>query len=112
MPPIGFPELLDMCNNQISKNVGQYQSLSVHGIAVVFAGGLFIIILSWILEPIVGWCQKRFGGHRFGQKQWLLTSPLQLQRLALQKEGLEGHWTKCDGEVPSTGNGEKWSARM
>ncbi|KAG4433183.1 hypothetical protein IFR05_011343 [Cadophora sp. M221] len=108
--PTEFPELANMCKNQIVKNVGQYQSFSVLGIAVIFAVGLLIILLSWILEPIVGWWQKRFRGRSSGCEQWLLSSALQLQRLALQKENLGGHWTKCDGEVPIAEHGAKWSA--
>lgn len=111
--PSGMPELLDMCHNQIIKNVGQYQSFSLLGLVMIFAIGSFIILLSWILEPIVGFFRKRL--RRRGargeakQDQWLLASSLQLQRLALQKDGLGGEWMKLDGEVPVTRYDSKWS---
>lgn len=109
--PTEFPELANMCKNQIVKNVGQHRPFSVLGIAVIFAVGLLIITLSWILEPVVGWCQKRSGGRSSSHEQWLLSSPLQLQRLTLQRESLRGQWTKCDDEVPIVEHGAKWSAR-
>ncbi|KAH7395713.1 hypothetical protein BKA64DRAFT_709097 [Cadophora sp. MPI-SDFR-AT-0126] len=66
----------------------------------MFAVGLFIILLRQTLEPFVSWCQKRSGGRNARHQSWLLASPLQPQRLALQKECIVGTRTKCNGEVP------------
>lgn len=107
VPPTGFPDYENMCQNQIVKNVGQYQTFSVTAIIIIFSVGLFIIVLSWVLEPLMGLCERFLGREGAGSTQWLLTSPLQLQRLSLVHDERIS-WTKCDSEVPITGVNQKW----
>lgn len=107
LPPTGYPDYENMCQNQVVKNVGQYQTFSVTAIIIIFSVGLFIIVLSWVLEPVVVWCEKRLGRYGPGSRQWLGTSPLQLQRLSLRHDEHFG-WKKCDSEIPVTDIGVKW----
>lgn len=60
VPTAGMPELVNMCENQIMKNVAQYQSFSLLGVAIIFVVGVFIKLLSWTLESLMSWCQNRF----------------------------------------------------
>ena len=110
-PPSEVPELNDMCNNQIIKNIGAYQTLSVLGIAVVAVIGTLIIVISWVVEPIVNGIRKSKDRRRSRApeaNQWLLQSALHLYRLSSQAQGMGGDWSKCDDEVPVTRSDAKF----
>lgn len=111
--PSGFPELQSMCQNQAIKNIGAYQSFSMLGIGIIAVVGVFIIVLSWALEPLVGWVQNRSkkAGKNDGltkHDQWLLDSAIHLQRMLVQRDGSGIEWSNCDGEVPVTAKNQTW----
>jgi len=95
-----------MCDQQVVRNIGAYQSFSVLGIGIILGVGLFIVILSLVLETIVGAFQSRGWGSRFKRTSWNLDSILHQQRIAFEGQNAGIVWSKCDGAVPITARGE------
>jgi hypothetical protein len=108
--PSESPELLAMCDQQIVRNVGSYQSFSMLGVGLIVAIGIVIILLSLCLETVVAFLQGRCCGRTqmYKRKRWQLDSILQQQRLAFQGLGLGDEWFKCEEEVPVTRLGEEF----
>ena len=89
------------------RNINAYQSFSVLGLGIVLGVGVFIIVVSLLVEGCGGWFQKRRCRDRFKQLSWNLESILHQQRMAFEGQGLG--WVKrdkCDGSVPITEKGE------
>jgi hypothetical protein len=108
--PSQSPELLAMCDQQIVRNVGSYQSFSMLGLGIIVVIGSIIILLSLCLETVVAFFQRRCcrGRQMHKWKRWQLDSILQQQRLAFQGLGLGGEWLKCEEQVPVTRLVEKY----
>lgn len=98
-----------MCENQKIKAVGNYQSFSLMGIEIVAIVGALIILLSFILESIVGFFQKRWGGQGYKQVAWTTDAVLQQQRLAFE-QGKAEEWERTDATVPVTKLGNVWTS--
>lgn len=73
---------------------------------MMFSIGIITILLSWFIEPLVAFIQKRRNLDAYARLEWTTNEVLQLQRMA--HEQLEmGTWSACDTEVPITERGEK-----
>lgn len=48
-----------MCEQQIVRNIGAYQSFSVLGIEIIVGGGMLTIVVSFVVDSIVGTYQMR-----------------------------------------------------
>lgn len=68
-------------------------------------GGL-IITLSYTLEFLVDWIQKRKSLSIYKRLEWTTNKTLQLQRLAHEELGL-GTWTRTAGDYPITAPSEQ-----
>ncbi|KAH7046055.1 hypothetical protein B0J12DRAFT_576545 [Macrophomina phaseolina] len=82
-----------------------YSNFSVFGLAFIFVVGGVIVVVSWFLEQIVGFWQRRRGYNAYARLEWCANDTLQLQRLANEELGL-GTWMGCDAEVPVTKKGD------
>ncbi|KAH8599574.1 hypothetical protein B0O99DRAFT_610838 [Bisporella sp. PMI_857] len=91
-----------MCKQQIVRNIGAYQSFSVLGIAIILSVGLLIILVSLVLDIVVGAFQKHGWGENFKRVAWNLDSMLHQQRMAFEGQGMGGVWSNCDDTVPIT----------
>lgn len=80
-------------------------SFSLFGLYFTFAAGLFIIILSYALEPIFNCLYHRRKYQGFKCLEWAASETLQLQRIGFQGIN-EGTWSDSNGNIPRTQPGE------
>jgi hypothetical protein len=68
---------------------------------LTYITGLLIIIISYVMEPILGFLhsRKRYGTYK--HLEWITNSELQQQRLAHEATG-SGYWENCTDYVPVT----------
>ncbi|KAK8122893.1 hypothetical protein PG984_011563 [Apiospora sp. TS-2023a] len=90
----------NLCRNQKIRSAG-YTSFSILGLAMTYALGTIIIILSFIIEPILDCLQKRGRYNEYAYIEWEANTAIQLHRVAQDQLGY-GHWTHCDDMVPVT----------
>lgn len=94
-----------MCYSQKMGITGDTLSFSVLGLVIVFAVGVVIIVVFFLLQPIVSWLQSkgmRGGPGAFRRIRWILDDKLQVQRMMFEEAGMGGKWTNLDGNVPVT----------
>ncbi|KAI9885824.1 MAG: hypothetical protein M1823_002354 [Watsoniomyces obsoletus] len=92
-----------MCTRQKVRNPTGYTNFSALGVIIILVLGSGIIVLSWVLETLVGLIQRYLWKQTdYKRLQWLLNSTLQLQRMAFETAGLGGPWVRCDEPVPVT----------
>jgi hypothetical protein len=89
-----------MCRNQMVRDIGQHQSFSLLGLALIIALGGVIIVLGMVTDTLVGWLQI---GRKteYRRRQWILEENLQLQRAAYEGIGV-GNWEKGLTVIPTT----------
>ncbi|KAI0552065.1 hypothetical protein F4679DRAFT_572014 [Xylaria curta] len=97
-------DFLNLCNNQKIRSTS-YGSFSVFGLLFTLVVGLFIILTSYLLEPISKILYNKWGYKTYAHLGWATSATLQLQRLAHEELGF-GTWTKGTGKVPATEEGE------
>jgi DNA-binding transcriptional regulator YdaS (Cro superfamily) len=83
------------CRNQLVRNLGAYQNVSVVGLALIFGVGGLIIVTSWVLTLVLA------GRHGSEGKRWAwrIDGKLQAQRVGMLGAGfkdLDG----TEGDVP------------
>ena len=94
-----------MCYSQMINDTTDTVSFSILGMAILFSVGGVIILLSLIIDSLVGWFQKRFHTGEHARMCWLLDDKLQLQRYLNQELG-HGQWNNEPDSMPSTGAGQ------
>lgn len=102
----GDLQSLAMCYSQMINDSQGTSSFSILGLAIVFAIGGLIILLSLVVDTVVGWLQT-FLKKGVAQKQaWLQDDKLQMQRVVLERAGL-GTWESRNG-FPVTRTDERF----
>ncbi len=92
-----------MCKSQKVRHPIGYTNVSVLGIVIILVVGSVIIVISWVLDTVVGSIQKHLWKRSdYKRVQWLLNSTLQLQRMAFESAGFGSPWLRCDETVPVT----------
>ena len=91
----------NMCKNQIIRSQGDTISFSMLGVSIILIIGSILIIMSLMIDTLVGSIRRRFHRKEFKSLQWTLDEKLQLQRLAYEEAG-QGEWTGCADPVPVT----------
>ncbi|KAK8173924.1 hypothetical protein IWX90DRAFT_157565 [Phyllosticta citrichinensis] len=94
-----------LCNNQIVLSTN-YTNFNVFGLAVLLSVGGLIILLSYTLEPIVSYVQRRRNLDVYARLEWCANGTLQLQRLAHEALGA-GTWSDAAEAVPVTAKGDR-----
>ncbi|KAI9699287.1 MAG: hypothetical protein M1836_002897 [Candelina mexicana] len=94
-----------MCRTQKVRDTGANTSFNVLGVVLIIALGGLIILTNMILQPVVGWIQKRANRGDHCRLQWALDEKLQLQRVAYEEAGI-GKWQGLMDSVPVTARGE------
>jgi hypothetical protein len=74
-----------LCHSQTFRSSGEVQSFSLLGVVVILVVGGVIILVSFCLEPVVGWVQHRLGRGQARHAQWERDDKLQL--LARESRG-------------------------
>jgi len=96
-------ELFRGCGTQRVRGVPGARNMNLAGIIGTVAVGLFLVGVSLLLEPVVGWLQRRKLRGRGGQTGvmlWKMDGLLQMQRLMFEAAGVRG-WDG-EGAVPTT----------
>lgn len=100
-----------MCRNQLVRSTGGTVSFSVLGVAVILGVGGFIVLLSFVLEALVGWAQGRWWKRRqlWRREAWRRDEALQVQRALFEQMGW-GRWVEGAEEmaVPVCEAGERF----
>ncbi|KAK3988883.1 hypothetical protein QBC44DRAFT_397504 [Cladorrhinum sp. PSN332] len=74
-----------MCDNQIMKSTGSYQTFSVLGMALVGTIGMLVAIVSWGLEAVVFWVRgKKRADADYKSVAWEQDSMFSWQRAAFE----------------------------
>ncbi|GME65223.1 hypothetical protein GTA08_BOTSDO13564 [Neofusicoccum parvum] len=92
------------CKNQKILTTA-YTNFNTFGLCLTLILGTIIITISYSLEPLVSWIQKRRRLDTYSRLEWCTNETLQLQRLAHEEFGL-GTWSGAAGDIPSTEPGE------
>lgn len=101
-----------MCRNQLVRSTEGTISFSLLGVVVILVAGGSLVLLSFVLEPVVGWVQRRWKKGEYRRVSWMLDDKLQLQRALYQERGW-GTWEEgsLESSVPVCGKGEKFGGR-
>ncbi|KAK8122765.1 hypothetical protein PG984_011435 [Apiospora sp. TS-2023a] len=107
-PPTTFPPTndyeRDLCHNQKIRS-SNYANFSIFGLALMYSIGMLIILISFAVEPLLGWLQKRGRYNQYAYLEWEAGTAIQLHRMANDQLG-HGHWMKCDERIPITQPGD------
>ncbi|ETI28036.1 hypothetical protein G647_00485 [Cladophialophora carrionii CBS 160.54] len=95
-----------MCSSQKVAFTGSTVSFSVLGVVIILAVGGAIVLLHLVLEPLVGWMQRRFRWGEFRRARWIMDDKFQVQRMAFEEAQMGGEWTNLDGGIPVTKQGD------
>jgi len=90
-----------MCNQQIMRNTGGFQSFSVLGISLILALGACIYMVNWFLETIVTAIRKKRRRNEAKSAEWRMDMMLYQQCIAFAAVK-HIRWEKTDSEVPIT----------
>ncbi|KAJ9608181.1 hypothetical protein H2200_007169 [Cladophialophora chaetospira] len=93
-----------MCYSQKVALTGNTVSFSVLGVVIILSVGGAIVLTYLILEPVVGWIQRRFHWGEFKRIRWIMDDKFQVQRMAFEGACMPGggEWMHLDGGVPVT----------
>ncbi|KAL9111678.1 MAG: hypothetical protein Q9227_003952 [Pyrenula ochraceoflavens] len=83
-----------------------YTSFNVLGLSITISLGGMIILLSYLIEPLCDFVQRRRKNTAYCQLEWVANETLQLQRMVHQEVGL-GTWTGSLVGIPVTSYGEE-----
>ena len=75
--------------------------MSVFGLGFTVITGVFITLVSYLLEPTAMFLHTRKRHNPYSYLEWCTNSTLQLQRLAYEEARL-GTWSGCTNIVPTT----------
>ncbi|KAL1640191.1 hypothetical protein SLS58_007142 [Diplodia intermedia] len=83
-----------------------YTNFNTFGLCLTFAVGTLIIVVSYTIEPVVSWIQKRRTLDTYSRLEWCANETLQLQRMAHEELGV-GTWHNGAEAIPLTDGGER-----
>ncbi|KAK4446172.1 hypothetical protein QBC34DRAFT_441136 [Podospora aff. communis PSN243] len=90
------------CGMQRVGGVAGVKNLNLVGIVGTVGVGVFLVLLSWVVKPVVGWWQRRKSrGGQTGVMQWKMDGLFQIQRAAYEAAGVRG-WDDRIAAVPTT----------
>ncbi|KAF8855010.1 hypothetical protein BDZ45DRAFT_757737 [Acephala macrosclerotiorum] len=104
-PPPNITKYL--CNAQMVRS-GEYMNFSVLGMAITVTLSTFFIVLSFVLDRLIGWIRGQVHKGENMSQQWDLDDNLQLQRMAYEG-AKQGTWEGHGESVPVTQQGDKLS---
>ncbi|KAK8103523.1 cytochrome p450 protein, partial [Apiospora kogelbergensis] len=93
-----------LCRSQKVRST-QYASFSVFGLALTYSVGALIVVVSFSIEPILKWLQKRGFYSMYKYLEWEGNTAIQLHRVA-QDQLSNGTWEHCNKTIPTTQPGE------
>ena len=94
-----------LCENLVVRGTS-YQSFNVFALALLFAVGLLIVLLSFFVEDIAAVLQRKWNRGATGRHMWKANETLQIQRMLYEHSGW-GTWHDGPNGVPVTDLGEE-----
>jgi hypothetical protein len=94
-----------LCQNLIVRGT-PYQSYSILALALLFAAGVLIMLLSLAVEDVVAFMQRRWHRGAVGRHMWKANETLQVQRMLYEHGGASTWWDAPNG-VPVTRGGHE-----
>jgi len=91
----------DMCSTQIVHDYQGTLNFSLLGVGVVFGMGILITILSFTVEPLTAWIQRKTGLGVARAEAWQRDDNLHTLRLLFETHQ-RGVWTGSNNMVPVT----------
>jgi hypothetical protein len=94
MGDLGSPVTRAICSNQKIRSNGDYQNFSVLGLCCILAIGGITILVSLLLDYLLGAVHRRMKLGREGRTRWMADSNLQVQRMMYEGRGYnkwQGH---------------------
>jgi hypothetical protein len=98
------PDLKWLCDNLVICGTA-YQSFSVLALALIFMAGLFIVVLSYFIEDLIAYIQRKLKRGAIRREMWMNTELLQFQRMVYDRLE-QGTWHNGPGNVPLTQSGD------
>ncbi|KAI1389152.1 uncharacterized protein F4822DRAFT_270921 [Hypoxylon trugodes] len=99
----GSDDEYNLCQN-VKIRSSRHSSFSLFWLIFTYAIGIFVITISYILEPCLACLHRRHGYRGYHRLEWLTNETLQLQRLANEDPGSE-FWLRSDEDIPMTRQG-------
>ncbi|KAK2134534.1 hypothetical protein NOF04DRAFT_1339882 [Fusarium oxysporum II5] len=94
-----------MCDNQRTRDSQGTLNFSILGLSLLFGLGLYIILVSFVLELLLAWAQKKLGRGLYRAKRWERDGTLQQMRLLYEIQGA-GVWKGTTEDFPRTTSGD------
>ncbi|EXL68257.1 hypothetical protein FOPG_15679 [Fusarium oxysporum f. sp. conglutinans race 2 54008] len=94
-----------MCDNQRTRDTQGTLNFSILGLSLLFGLGLYIILVSFVLELLLAWAQKKLGRGLYRAKRWERDGTLQQMRLLYEIQGA-GVWKGTTEDFPRTTSGD------
>lgn len=94
-----------MCDNQRTRDTQGTLNFSILGLSLLFGLGLYIILVSFVLELLLAWAQKKLGRGLYRAKHWERDGTLQQMRLLYEIQGA-GVWKGTTEDFPRTTSGD------
>ncbi|KAF2150220.1 hypothetical protein K461DRAFT_315187 [Myriangium duriaei CBS 260.36] len=101
----GWPDKVNqgMCHSQLTRTTNNTTSFSVLGVSIILGVGGLIVLVSLIIEPVVGFVRNKFmKASRYKQLNWILDDKFQIQRMMYEGAGMGGKWRNAKAAVPTT----------
>lgn len=76
------PGARNACGRQKIHNTAGFTSFSVLGISIIFIIGGLLILISLVLDQVIGYFRKNFNWKDYKRLQWISDEQLELQQLA------------------------------
>ncbi|KAF6822151.1 hypothetical protein CMUS01_11197 [Colletotrichum musicola] len=94
-----------LCHSQMSRLSQGTLNFSVLGLSILLGLGGVIIAVSWVLEPLAGWLQRKTGYGATKAKRWERDENLQVMRMLFEAKEAGGWKGTTDSFPVTTSNG-------
>ena len=100
-----------MCSSQKIRSSTTTTSFSVLGISIIISVDSTLIVISLLLEIVVGYVRQKASLDDHKRVQWVLDNKYQLQRLAYEEAG-QGTWRVELARSLSQKRAMYWASRL
>lgn len=90
-----------LCGQQKMRGNNGFLSFSVLGVAIILLLGGLLVLISLVLDPVIGLVRRKLNWNDHKRLQWAVDEKLQLQRLAFEGAG-QGRWKGGVESIPTT----------
>jgi len=91
-----------MCDNQMVRDQGTHQNFSIAGMALVLVLGGLLMLISVIIDPVVGFVQHRLRKWEYKRAAWINDEFLHLQQQVYELDRSPIGTRVAVNEIPAT----------